>query len=221
MDVPFTAEQFLAVFGAYNRAVWPMQIVLYVVAAAMAVLALRHRPNAGRWISGLLAFLWAWMGIVYHWGFFRSINPAALVFGALFVFQAGLFLFGGAIGSRLTFRARPDAFRVAGSVLIAYALLIYPVVGAVAGHPYPDGPIFGLPCPTTIFTFGLLLWADRPVPLWMVAIPALWSLLGASAAMSFGIVEDYLLPVAGVVASGMIVWKNRKGPAPAAAAAPG
>jgi hypothetical protein len=35
---------------------------------------------------------WAWMGLVYHIGFFRFINPAALGFGIAFLVQAWLFL---------------------------------------------------------------------------------------------------------------------------------
>ena len=210
MEPPFTVEQFLGVFRAYNLAVWPMQIVFYAVAAAVVALAVRPRPGSGPWISGLLALLWAWMGVVYHWDFFRSINPAAALFAAMFVLQAALFLGAGVVRPRLAFRARPGAAGVAGAALVAYALLVYPILGALAGHPYPDGPTFGLPCPTTIFTLGLLLWAERPVPLSVVAIPALWSLIGAAAAVSLGMVEDYALPVAGVVGTGMIAWKNRR-----------
>jgi len=209
MDPPFTIEQFLGVFRAYNEAVWPMQIVFYGVAAAGGALAVRPRPGSGQWISGLLALLWAWMGVVYHWDFFRSINPAAGLFAAMFVLQAVLFLGAGVVRPRLAFRARPDGVGAAGAALIAYGLIVYPILGALSGHPYPEGPTFGLPCPTTIFTLGLLLWAERPVPLWVVAIPALWSLIGASAAVSLGMIEDYVLPVAGVVGTGVVVWKNR------------
>lgn len=36
MELPFTVDQFMAVFAAYNTAVWPAQILLY----ALAVVAL-------------------------------------------------------------------------------------------------------------------------------------------------------------------------------------
>lgn len=64
MQPPFTIEQFLDSFARYNDAVWPAQIVFYVVAAALVALALRSTPTSSRWISRLLALLWAWMGVV-------------------------------------------------------------------------------------------------------------------------------------------------------------
>ena len=210
MNTPFTLQQFLEVFTRYNQAVWPMQVVLYLLAAGLIWAAVRGGRRSGRWVGGGLAFLWAWMGVVYHWGFFTAVNPAAWLFGGLFVLQAVLFVLVGTVAGRLSFRWRRDAFGVAGATLMAYALVLYPLLGALAGHGYPRGPTFGLPCPTTILTFGLLLWAAREVPAWVLIVPLGWSLLGVSAAVSFGIVEDYALPVAGVLGAAMILWKNRR-----------
>jgi hypothetical protein len=210
MNPPFTASQFLDVIRQYNAAAWPAQVIFYGVAALMIYRAARTSHNADRWVSGLLAFLWAWMGVVYHWLFFTSINPAAWIFGALFVAQALVFLAAGTLGTRLRFRFTGGVYGWTGTVFLGYALVVYPVLSALAGHPYPAGPTFGLPCPTTIFTIGLLLWASRPVPLWVLAVPLAWSLLGASAAIQFGILEDYGLVVAGVLGTIMIIARNRR-----------
>ena len=210
MDVPFTVEQFLGVFARYNEALWPAQVVFYLLAAALVWLAVRGGRPADRWVGGGLALLWTWMGVVYHWAFFTAINPAAWLFGGLFLLQAILFVGAGVVAGRLRFHARPDAYGVAGAVMIGYALVLYPILGALAGHGYPRGPTFGLPCPTTIYTFGILLWAERVVPWWVLVIPAAWSLLGSSAAVSFGIVEDYGLIVAGVGGTAMLLWRNRR-----------
>ncbi|MEX2376060.1 MAG: DUF6064 family protein [Dehalococcoidia bacterium] len=210
MDTPFTVEQFLAVFARYNEAVWPMPLVFYGVAALLVVLAWRG-PRFDRWVAGLLSSLWAWMAVVYHWGFFAEVNAAAYVFGGLFLLQSAIFLSAGVFHRRLSFRARPDGFGMVGVVMINYALIVYPLLGWMAGHPYPIGPTFGLPCPTTIVTFGLLLWADRPVPPWVIAVPTAWSLVGSSAAISFDIVEDFGLVTAGIVGTALILWKNHRG----------
>jgi hypothetical protein len=150
------------------------------------------------------------MGVVYHWLFFTAINPAAWLFGALFLAQALVFVGAGVVGDRLRYRFRLDAFGWTGAVFLGYALLLYPLLGVIAGHPYPDGPTFGLPCPTTIATFGILLWASRRVPLWVLAIPLLWSLVGTSAAFQFGIPEDYGLLVAGLLGTILVVIRNRR-----------
>lgn len=223
MQTPFTAEQFLEVMAQYNQAVWPAQVGLLLVGVVLVGLAVRSRPGGGRWIAAGLALLWAWMAVAYHWLFFTRINPAAWLFGGLFLLQALLFLFAGAARRRLAFGFRGDVGGVAGAVFLAYALVIYPVIGALAGHGFPTGPTFGLPCPTTIATFGLLLWAARPVPWWLLLVPLLWSAVGGSAAFLFGIPEDYALPVAGVVGTAMILARGRRqraraNPTPAAAA---
>lgn len=210
MNPPFTTAQFLDVIYQYNSAVWPAQIIFYGVAVLMIYSAARASRIADRWVSGLLAFLWVWMGAVYHWLFFTSINPAAWLFGVLFLAQALVFLGAGVVGDRLRYRFSPDPFGWMGAAFLGYALLLYPLLGAMAGHPYPGGPTFGLPCPTTIATFGVLLWTSRRVPLWVLAIPLAWSLIGTSAAVQFGIAEDYGLLVAGVLGTIMIVVKNRR-----------
>jgi hypothetical protein len=42
------------------------------------------------WVATVLALLWLWTGIAYHWLAFAAINRAAWVFGALFVAEATL-----------------------------------------------------------------------------------------------------------------------------------
>jgi Family of unknown function (DUF6064) len=95
-------------------------------------------------------------------------------------------------------------------VLMIYAMLIYPLIGTLLGHGYPRSPSFGVaPCPTTIFTFGLLLWTNARVPKIVLIIPFLWALLGFSAALSLGVREDLGLLLAGVLSVAMLLWRDR------------
>jgi hypothetical protein len=202
MALPFTTEQFFGVFAAYNRAVWPAQLLLYALGVLLALLA--YRGRASRSIALGLALLWAWMGAVYHLAFFRQINPAAVVFGVAFIGQAVLFGTWGYRASRSTAREVQGAPAWWGSVLLAYALLGYPLLGWVLGHRYPGNPTFGVPCPTTIATLGLLVWLRKAAPWWLLPIPLLWVVVGTSAAFSFGMWEDLGLLAAGVVT--LAVW---------------
>lgn len=212
MNIPFTMGEFLGVFKQYNLAVWPMQVVLNLLAIVALMFAFTPARYTNKTIAGILSLFWLWMGIVYHILFFTSINPAAYLFGALFVLQGGLFVLSGALKQRLSFHYRNDARGIAGAVLIAYALLAYPLLGHALGHVYPASPTFGLPCPTTIFTLGLLLWTDTRVPRYMLVIPFIWSLIGFSAALTLGILEDTGLLVAGLVSAVMLL-KNDRGKA--------
>jgi hypothetical protein len=217
VDLPFTVDEFLEVFARMNTAIWPAQIGGYLLGAAALYLALRGGEGAARAVPGLLAGAWAFVGTVYHLVFFAPINPAAWLFGALFLLQAVLFA-EAAARRRLTFGWAPSFRGLLGLAAVAYAGVVYPALGALLGHAWPRAPVFGVaPCPTTIFTFGLLLLARGPVPRRLLVVPFLWALLGASAALHLGVREDLGLVVAGVLATGLLALGRRAPPAAARA----
>ncbi|MFZ0390895.1 MAG: DUF6064 family protein [Calditrichia bacterium] len=211
MNIPFTIEQFLSVFEKYNLTIWPMQIVLYLLALVAIFLTLKPRKAAGRIISLILAIFWLWMGIVYHLLFFTAINPAAYIFAMLYIVQAILFLVAGIIKTNLSFKFQANLYGLTGALFLIYALLVYPLLGYAFGHAYPAMPTFGAPCPTTIFTFGILLLTVKRVPKYLLVIPFLWSLLGFSAAVNLMIKEDFGLLAAGILGTALIIMKDRKG----------
>jgi hypothetical protein len=207
--IPFTVDQFLSVFERYNVAVWPAQLVFYALGFLALCLALARKADFSRAISIILSTFWIWMGLVYHFWFFSAINRAALIFAAFFMMQGILFFVAGVWKSNLRFRFRPDLYGMIGSAFFIYALVIYPVLAYWFDHRYPAAPTFGLPCPTTIFTLGMLLWTDRSVPLYLLAIPLAWSFMGFWAAVSLGMIEDCGLLVAGLLSSLLIILRDR------------
>lgn len=209
MTLPFTAEQFLLVFERYNLSVFPMQIPLLLLALAALALSFSEIRSKNRMIAGILAFFWVWTGIAYHLIFFTSINKGAYLFGGLFVLQGILFLSAGARGT-LSFRFQKNVPAAVGAVFITYALVVYPALNYIFGHWWPYNPTFGLPCPTAIFTFGILLWTDKKVPGHILVIPVLWSLIGASAAVDLGIWEDLGLVISGVTGT-LLLWARDRG----------
>lgn len=210
MRLPFTVDEFLSVFGQYNLSIWPAQVAVYLAAALLVGWVIwRPSRNAGLALSALLAFCWVLMGGGYHLGFFRAISGVAIPAGVLFAATGLGFAWITARGT-LSFAWRRDAWAILGLALILYAMIGYPLVGLAVGHSYPRAPVFGVaPCPTTIFTFGVLLLASTRVPVWLLVVPAVWSLFGASAAVLLGIREDLLLPVAGVAGTVGILLRNR------------
>lgn len=207
--MPFTIEQFLDIFKTYNHSVWPIQGIFCLLAALVMFWGVKKTSFSDRAMLGVLAFFWLWMGVVYHWFYFTSINKAAWLFGGLFVVQGGIFAWGAWRGKNWTFRYRGDIYGITGMALMVFALVVYPLLGILFGHRYPHSPTFGLPCPTTIFTFGILLWTEKKCPLYVLAVPVLWSIVGSSAAVLLGIVEDIALPVAALLASVLMVIRNR------------
>jgi hypothetical protein len=198
--LPFTVEQFYGVFVQYNESVWPTQIVLYAVAVAILALLVRARPAECRIIAGLLMLLWTWMAIAYYFVFFTRISGSGWVIGGVLL-AGGLWLgWTGGIKGKIQFGPRRDWRGALGWLLILYALIAYPLVGFVVGHRYPAMPTFGLPCPVTIFTVGLLMLTVSPVPRSVFLVPALWGLFGGvSATFLLGVYQDAGLLIAGIV----------------------
>lgn len=211
MQLPFTAEQFYAVFGEYNTTLWPAQVFLLVLAAVAVVLVVVPRRRSGVGVSAILAFLWAWLGLAYHLVFFTSISPPAYGFAAVSVAGALVFLWQGVVRRRLEFRWVGGARGTIGLMLVAFALGVYPAWSYLAEHHYPETPTFGLPCPTTIFTLGLLAFMVRPYPRSPLVAPVLWSFVGAQAAFLLAVPQDLGLAVAGVV--GIVLIARSRAPA--------
>jgi uncharacterized protein DUF6064 len=196
-QLPFSRDAFLDVFAIYNTRFWPVALLLWLASGAAVVLLVAGRADRRRLLA-LLAVLWAWGGVAYHALLFSRINPAAPMFAAAFLAEAVALAWyarrntvGFAVGSRRW-------SGIAGWVLIAYGLL-YPLLVASGEHAYPRMPTFGVPCPTTILTIGLLLLVDGPIPLPLAVVPALWSVVAGSAAFTLGMPVDLALPVAGVL----------------------
>jgi len=211
MNIPFTVEQFFEIFRNYNEAIWPAQVLAYVLGILALALAWRTSKISNRMIGGILAIFWIWMGVFYHIFHFSVINPAAWVFGIVFVLQGVLFLVVGTLQNKLAFRFCWKPLPVIGAIFILYAMVIYPVLGIFFGHVYPAAPMFGVaPCPATIFTIGILLWTTNRVPWYLLVIPFLWSLIGMSAAINLRVPQDYGLVVSVVCGTVLILVQNRK-----------
>ena len=209
--LPFTSEQFRAVFVDYNNSIWPVQVAAYLLGGVAVALLLRKRRQGDRVIAGILAMMWLWTGVGYHLLSFSSINKAAYIFAVLFIFHGCYLLYAGVYRSQIGFGIRPGLPAAIGGAFVAYAAIIYPVIGAATGHAYPEMPMFGVtPCPVVIFTFGLLLLTIRPVPRWLLVVPFIWSLIGGSAAFLLQVPQDWLLLVSGAITVPLLVFRDRQ-----------
>ena len=198
--LPFTTEEFFEIFAHYNAAIWPAQIGAAALGLVALILLFRSGRVASRVIALILAAFWLLMGIGYHLLFFTRINILAYPFDLLFVAQAALLVVDGVIRRQIAFRTEPGRRGWLVWTLIAYGLVIYPLIGLFGSHPYPMTPLFGVaPCPTTIFTLGLLLFSNANWRLFV--IPLVWSVVGGSAAVLLAVPQDYGLILAGAIAA--------------------
>jgi hypothetical protein len=210
--LPFTVEDLLGVFEAYNQAIWPMQVVAYVLGVTATALAVHKTRLSSRIIAVILSFLWLFSGIGFFMFALVPIFKPAYAFGVIFIVQAAIFL-ACAFRPRVSYASGRGAYPVAGLVFIAVAMIGYPVLGYLLGHPYPRSPPFGLtPCPLAVFTFGLFMFADTRVPKGVLAIPFVYSIGGILPA-SVGAIEDVAMIVVGVAGTAMILYRDSKRPA--------
>jgi hypothetical protein len=215
MDLPFSHDAFLDVFAAYNTALWLAVLLLWVATAAIVFRWIGAQRIGTRALFVLLAVHWAWSGVAYHWLFFRGINPAAALFGLMFVAQAALFAWLAAVSRRdavLDLSARS----LLGWGLVGYGL-IYPLLGLGFGLDYPRMPLFAVPCPTTLITAGLLLIVSGVPPRVVNLVPILWAIVASSAAFTLGIHADLALVPAGLLLGLDSVAPSALGPKPALA----
>ena len=110
--MPFNTEEFLGVFKSYNNSIWPFQIILIISALYIIYSALKKKNYNNIVINNILIFYWLWIGVVYDIIFFSAINPAAYVFGAIFILQALLFVKAGIIDKKLEFEFRNGCKRI-------------------------------------------------------------------------------------------------------------
>jgi len=210
MKIPFTAGEFFHVFERYNVSLWPVQLILYVLALVILLCIYANYSRSDKVVFAILAFLWFWMGLVYHIVYFSAINKAAYLFGTLFLIQGAIFLYAGTVKKSITIHMCYDRFCIIGLVFILYALIGYPILAHFLGHTYPQVPTFGVPCPTTIFTFGVLLMSSKRVPWYVLLIPFLWSIVGFFAAIGLSVKEDFGLLIAGIVSSVILAFLKPK-----------
>ncbi|HEU4584421.1 MAG TPA: DUF6064 family protein [Gemmatimonadaceae bacterium] len=209
MRIPFSREQFAGVFALYNESVWPLQWLLIALAVIVIMLAVHRTAGTARAAMIVMSAIWFWCGVVYHLGFFSRINPAAVLFGTAFVIEGALLVWFGLRRPAPAFSTTGGLEARAGWVLVVYALVAYPALGYLLGHRYPASATFGLPCPTTVFTLGVVLWM-APSPSWLLlAIPLTWALLGTTAAFELGMLEDLGLAVSAIVVLYVMLSRHR------------
>lgn len=196
MELPFTPDQFFAVFAEYNRTFSLVVVAWWLATVAVLALVWRRPTRWSPLVSLFLGALWLWNAAAYHAFLFTRINPAAWIFSVLFAIQAALFLRDG-LRRRPVYLSSIGAMQGIGVALIVYSLA-YPFLTMV-GHDYPATPTFGLPCPTVILTIGLLLTVGEGVPLSLAPIPIVWGFIGGSAAVLLRVQTDYVLLAAGVL----------------------
>ena len=208
--LPYTAEVLFALFDEYNQTIRTLQGVALFLTAGVLMLALRSRENRSRIIVAILAAGWFWTGVVFHLVYFTELNFAAPAYGIVFILQGFLLFWTGVYRNRISIRFQRKPASYAGAAIFILSALILPVIDWHHGLSWTEAR-FALLAPgaTAGLTLGLLMMVDRRPPLWVGAIPVLWTTVAGAHAAVLGVYQDIALTAAGLVALCWLVARAR------------
>ncbi|MGD9614606.1 MAG: DUF6064 family protein [Alphaproteobacteria bacterium] len=208
----FSPRAYWRLFELTNEALWPLQIPVLLLGAAILVLLFRPPAWTDRAIPAVLAAAWLSVSVGFLWTRYAAINWVAVYFVPVFIGEALLLLWFGTGRGRLAFAARRGVAGVIGIALYVYALALHPLVAPVAGRPLQAAELVGIaPDPTAIATLGLLSLAPRRAGTVLCVIPPiLWCLASALTLRTMGAGEGWIPLTAAALAVLAQVWPRRK-----------
>jgi len=205
----FSTDEFLLVLESYNLAIWPLQIIAYVLIALVLFFLFKQTKYSAKVVILVLSFFWLFTGIVFSLMYWSPYHFFGYSFGALCVIQGLLFLYS-MKGSDITIGSPDKTHTSIGLLFVFYAIIGYQLLGYFLGHIYPQFfPVGLVPCPTTILTFGIFLIINTKIPFQYYVIPLIISIGGFLAAAN-GIYEDVGLILAGILGTILLVRKGSK-----------
>ncbi|HBG69828.1 MAG: hypothetical protein A2W93_00420 [Bacteroidetes bacterium GWF2_43_63] len=210
MKLPFTTEQFFNVIEKYNLTMFPFQLIIFMMGIGCLFLLHSKLSAKDKLIGICLGTLWIWIGVAYHLAFFTVINKAAYLFGVLFILQ-GLFILLSTFGkNRLIFKFTLQTKDYLGYFFILYGLIVYPIISYFVEGSIERTIVMGLPCPSTIFTFGFFILAGNKFTRYLLIIPSLWAIVGLSAAINIGVFQDVMIIIAAITADIILILRKKE-----------
>jgi hypothetical protein len=212
----FSPRVYWRMFELHNEAVWPLQVPILLLGAAVLAWLIRPRPWSDQAVAAVLAAAWAWVAWSFLWNRYSLINWAASYAVAAFAIEAVLLVWIGVFRERLHFAAERSVRSVTGLTLFLYALVVHPLVPKLSGRSFRAAEIFGVaPDPTVIGTLGLLSMVSIGSAAWpLLPVPLAWCLLSWATLHTMAAPEAGIpLAVAGLaIASGLWTWAGRRTP---------
>jgi hypothetical protein len=213
----FSPRTYYRLLELYNADVWPLQIPAVALGLALIVLIARGGGWSGEVTAAVLAAVWLWVAWAYLLLRYDSINWTARYVAAGFAVQAVMIAWSGLVRRRLRFPPAPKGARRGGQLLLAFAVLIQPLISPMAGREWTQLELFGIaPDPTVAATLGVVLAAESLH--WpLLVIPLLWCVISAATLWTMGSPEAPVMLGVVVVALMLALTRRRaRGVEPAA-----
>ena len=193
----FSEEVYWRLFEVHNAAFWPL-VPLAAISSVLLLYPWLFGTDRQRRITVLAAAAaWFCVSYAFFWLSYATINWAAVYLVPLFVAEGLLLLL-------LAARQRPWTVSLktgpgaAGTTLMLYGFVLYPLQGLAVGRRLEAVQLFGLaPDPTALATLGFLIAGGRG---WLartcLIAPVVWCLLSATTLYALGSWEAWPLAAA-------------------------
>jgi hypothetical protein len=196
----FAPRAYWRLFELANAQIWPLQVPILLLGAAILFWAIRPMPWSDRAVFGLMALAWASAGGWFIGIWYVQINWVAAYMVPLFLAQAMLLAWLGFARRRQWFASRRCASEPIGLALVVYALTLHPLVAPLAGRPLGGAELVGIaPDPTAIATLGLVTLMPRGAAGWLMLVaPVLWCIVSTATLLTMGAWEGWI-PLTAVI----------------------
>ena len=197
----FSPRTYYRLFALYNIELWPLQLFAVALGFALVLLWRRHSEKAGRIIAAILALCWLWAAWAYHWQRYANINWAANYYALAFALEALLLLWLGVVRRRFSMAQAGNVRERIGLLVLAFALLCFPLLGPIFGRSFAQAEIFGMaPDPTALATLGILLLCSARTLWWLFPIPAAWCLISGASLWAMESPDFMIAPLGALLA---------------------
>jgi hypothetical protein len=197
----FSHRVYVRLFELHNEAMWPAQVATLLVGAGILGAMASPGRVAPRLVPLALGTLWLWIAWSFFGQRYATINWAALYVAPVFAAQ-GLALIALAAGPGLALAGRQDRgpLALAGAIVLALAVLAYPLVAPALGRPLAAAEVFGIaPDPTAVATLAVLS-VSRGRARWLfMAVPFLWCVITGLTHWTMGAPEVFIAPASALL----------------------
>lgn len=188
----FSSRTYYRLFELHTLEWWPLPLVTFALGLVLFALVWHGGMRAGRLALVLLGAAWLWVAWAWQLQRYAPINWAADYFAWAWAAQGALLV---AVAAFRRTGLAPRRLRLTGLALLAFALVLYPLIAVALGRGWAQAEVFGMaPDPTVLATLGVLL-ALR-LPAWAYGVPLAWCGISGATLWAMDSPEFWVMPVA-------------------------
>ncbi len=196
----FSPRVYYRQFELHNQTLWPVQIIAAELGIILFLLVLRPSPARSRVVAATMGLLWVWVGWVFVWQRYTTINWFAAYAVPLFMLQGALLLATAAARNGLDIEKEWTFFRCFALALICFTLFFYPLLAPLFGRSWQTAEIFGIaPDPTALATLTMVALSRSRISWLLMIVPALWCAITGATLWMLAASDFWVAPVCALV----------------------